>query len=164
MRRLAEVEDAKALMTEATSWSVVKWLREKKKVRKAADKANAVLDRLNKETKDAWSDDLRQAYTALAAGPANPRGRHAEAKPSPLNIDPQVISFLKRIKEADDEAYRARMDAEDTFDEAEKELSTSMAREGCRKAILSWELHEKAIRKAEAGMRGDSDRSLTGGH
>jgi len=42
------------------------------------------------------------------------------------------------------------MDAEATFDEAEKQLSTRLAREGCRKAIESWDLHEKAIRKAEA--------------
>jgi hypothetical protein len=42
------------------------------------------------------------------------------------------------------------MDAEETFDEAERQLSTSLAREGCRKAIQSWELHEKAIRRAEA--------------
>jgi hypothetical protein len=54
------------------------------------------------------------------------------------------------MKEADDLAYRARMDAEKTFDDAEKQLSTSLAREGCRKAIESWDLHEKAIRKAEA--------------
>ena len=57
--------------------------------------------------------------------------------------------IAKKLKESDDEAYRARMDAEETFDKAEKQLSTALAREGCRKAILSWDLHEKAIRKAE---------------
>ena len=41
MRKLAEVEDAKALMTEPMGWSVVKWLSQKKRVRKAADLANA---------------------------------------------------------------------------------------------------------------------------
>jgi hypothetical protein len=54
------------------------------------------------------------------------------------------------MKDADDEAWGARMDAEKTFDDAEKQLSTSLAREGCRKAIQSWDLHEKAIRKSEA--------------
>jgi hypothetical protein len=44
------------------------------------------------------------------------------------------------------------MDAEDTFDEAEKKLSTRLAREGCRKAIDSWDLHEQAIRKSEAAI------------
>jgi len=53
------------------------------------------------------------------------------------------------MKRADEEASRGRMDARSTFDEAERQLSTSMAREGCRKAMYSWDLHEKAIRTAE---------------
>jgi hypothetical protein len=60
---------------------------------------------------------------------------------------------IAQSREKDDEAYRARMDAEKTFDDAEKQLSTSLAREGCRKAIFSWDLHEKAIRKAETLIR-----------
>jgi hypothetical protein len=66
---------------------------------------------------------------------------------------PEATLIAKKVKEADDEAYRARMDAEEAFDQAEKQLSTSLAREGCRKAIHSWELHEKAIRKAETVIR-----------
>lgn len=131
MRKLTEVEEAKALMTEAADWSVMKWLREKKRVRKTADKANDALDALNKETKASWSDELKAAYKG--AGQA----------------DNELAQFVKQVKHADEEAYRARMDAEDTFDEAERQLSAAMAREGCRKAIHSWELHEKAIRKAE---------------
>jgi len=150
MRELSEVEDARALMTEAMSWSVVKWLREKKKVRKTADQANAALDRLNQSVKDSWSNELKNAYLALlqpaeavAHEQTRQSGKHA---PAP---DSQVAIFVKKVKEADDESYRARMDAENTFDEAEKLLSTSLAREGCRKAIRSWDLHEKAIRKAQ---------------
>jgi hypothetical protein len=45
------------------------------------------------------------------------------------------------------------MEAEKAFDDAERQLSTSLAREGCRKAIHSWDLHEKAIRKAEVLIR-----------
>jgi hypothetical protein len=150
MQKLTEVEAAKALMIEAKDWSVMKWLREKKRVRRAADEANAALDHLNQETKTFWSDDLKAAYQELltkAGGPAD--------GPEPAQqgtIDPQLRALAKKVKEADDEAHRARMDAEDTFDEAERKLSTRMAREGCRKAIESWELHEKAIRKAEAGI------------
>jgi hypothetical protein len=43
MRKLAEVDEAKALMTEGLNWSVMKWLREKKRVRRTADKANDAL-------------------------------------------------------------------------------------------------------------------------
>ncbi len=130
MRKLAEVEEAKALMSEAKDWSVMRWLREKKRVREAADKANDALDALNRETKASWSEELKAAYKGNTA-------------------DPQVERFVKDVKRADEEARRARQDAEDTFDEAERQLSAAMAREGCRKAIYSWELHEKAIRKAE---------------
>jgi len=119
MEKLREVETAKALMTEAVAWSVMKWLREKKRVRKTADQANAALDQLNQAVKDRWPDALKAVNA-------------------------------KKVKEADDEALRAHLDAEATFDEAEKQLSTRLAREGCRKAIESWDRHEKAIRKAEA--------------
>jgi len=149
MEKIPEVETAKALMTEAVAWSVMKWLREKKRVRKTADQANAALDQLNQAVKDRWPDGVRVAYKALVAqGPGDPTVPSQPTPPS-LAIDPQSKLSAKKVKEADDAAYRARMDAEDTFDEAERQLSTSLAREGCRKAIQSWELHEKAIRKAE---------------
>jgi hypothetical protein len=134
MRKLLEVEEAKALMTEAADWSVMKWLREKKRVRKTADKANDALDALNEEVKAGWKEELKAAYK----------------KQDSSGGDPQIASFVKSVRHADEEAYRARMEAEETFDEAERQLSAAMAREGCRKAIHSWELHEKAIRKAEA--------------
>ena len=58
-----------------------------------------------------------------------------------------------RVKEADDDAYNAHEDAEDVFAEAEKRMSTSGAREGARKALIAYDLHEAAIRKAEALAR-----------
>lgn len=137
MRKLPEVEEAKALMAEALEWSVMKWLKEKKRVRKTADRANDALDQLSKETKLLWPDELRAAYGGLARNTSR-------EKP-----DAEIPNAVKQVKRADDEAFRARMDAENTFDEAERQLSASMAREGCRKAIYSWELHEKAIRIAE---------------
>jgi hypothetical protein len=45
------------------------------------------------------------------------------------------------------------MDAEKSFDDAQRQLSTSLARDGCRKAIHSWRLYERAIQKAEAVIR-----------
>jgi hypothetical protein len=60
---------------------------------------------------------------------------------------------VARVKEADDIAYKAHLDAEATFDEAERRLDTSMAQDGAEKAIESWVLREKAIRRAEAAGR-----------
>jgi len=149
MRKLTEVEDAKALMTEATGWSVVRWLKEKKRVRKTADLANAALDRLDEEIKARWSDELKAAYNELGG---NSGGAQRPHKQTSQGVDPQVMLLAEKLKESDDEAYRVRMDAEDTFDEAEKKLSTRLAREGCQKAIDSWDLHEQAIRKSETVM------------
>lgn len=141
MQKLNEVEAAKALMNEAMGWSVMKWLREKKTVRKAADVANAALDRLSEALKAQWNESIRAAYDALGSS-------NGKAK----TMDRQAGIIAKKVKDADDEARRARQDAEETFDKAERLMSTSLAREGCRKAILSWELHEKAIRQAETAL------------
>ena len=149
MEKIPEVETAKALMNEAVVWSVMKWLREKKRVRKAADQANAALDRLNQAVKDRWPDTIKAAYHVLISQAHSAAARSQQKSPSPV-LAAEAAVLARRIKEADDEAYRARMDAEKTFDDAERQLSTALAREGCRKAILSWDLHEKAIRKAEA--------------
>ena len=155
MRKLSEVEDARVLMTEAMNWSVMKWLSEKKRVRKQADLANAALDQLDQEIKTHWSDEVKAAYTELG-GKISGADRRPH-KHTSHGIDPQVALLARKLKTADDEAYRARMDAEDTFYQAEKHLSTRLAREGCQKAIDSWDLHEQAIRKAEAVFGGTKD-------
>lgn len=150
MEKLLEVETARALMTEAMTWSVMRWLREKKRVRKTADQANAALDQLSEAMRKAWPDRIKTPYEALAARAARPAAAHQQQRP-PLPVSSQEATLIaKKLKESDDEAYRARMDAEETFDKAEKQFSTSLAREGCLKAIHCWDLHEKAIRKAEA--------------
>jgi hypothetical protein len=150
MEKIPKVEAAKTLMTEAVSWSVMKWLREKKRVRKTADQANAALDQLNQAVKESWPDSVRVAYASLVTLGSGNATVPSQPTPPPPVIDPPSRLSAKKVKEADDAAYRARMDAEETFDEAERQLSTSLAREGCRKAIQSWELHEKAIRRAES--------------
>jgi len=146
MRKLSEVEGAKALMTEAVDWSVFTWLFHKRRVRETADRANAALDNLNRSVKARWSADVRSAYRELAAKPD--RRRRGEAASE--SIDPETRALVQKVKEADDAAHIARMTAETTFDEAERHLNTDLAREGCQQAIRSWELHEKAIRRAEA--------------
>ncbi len=145
MRKLAEVEEAKTLMNEAVSWSVMTWLREKKRVRKVADKANAALDELDRAVKAHWNADLKKAYEELS----NVRRSAGNGKKTG-EISLAIREFAQQVKNADDQAYRARMEAEETFDEAERRLSTSLARDGCHRAILSWDLHEKAIRRAES--------------
>jgi len=152
MKKLPEVEEAKALMKEAMEWSMFKWLWEKSKVRQIADNANAALDGLNRSTKRKWSDEVKDAYRHLHAesspskGSRKQQGSDGEAK----EIGPELARLVQHVKEADEKAHAARMDAEETFDDAEKQLSTGLAVEGCKKAIHSWNLHEKAIREAEA--------------
>src|SRR5689334_13336450 len=142
MKKLAKVEEAKQVFAEAASWSVMKWLREKKRMRKLADETNDALDALEKEVKAEWSPKLKAAYASLDPEKANGKGKEA--------LDPQLVAVAKKIKEADDIYYKAHWDAEDTFAEADRKLSTSLARLGSKKAIESWELHESAIKKAEA--------------
>jgi hypothetical protein len=149
MRRLPEVEDAKALMLEAAEWSTFTWLWEKRRVRETADRANDALDRVNRAVKARWSSELKLAYKeisnkARASAPHSSSGNGAVA--------PEVLAYVEKVKTADEAASHARRTAEATFDRAEREMSTNLAREGCRQAIQSWELHEKAIRRAETAL------------
>ncbi len=128
-------------MTEAMEWSVFTWLFRKSTVREVADAANAALDKLNKATKSHWSEEIKAAYKAL--------GKNTKADShSPVN--PEIQQFVQKVKHADDAARRARQEAEDAFAEAERQLNTDLAREGCRKALDQWDLDVKAIRCAEA--------------
>lgn len=149
MRKLPEVQQAKELMNEAMNWSVFTWMLEKSRVRETADQANAALDRLERATKARWSDEVKAEYKKRSgktgAAPGQQKGQQQLQ-----TSDPQIRLLIEKVVEADSLALRSRMDAEKTFDEAERQLSKSLAQEGCKKAILSWELHEKAIRKAEA--------------
>jgi hypothetical protein len=147
VQKLPEVEEAKGLMKEAMDWSVFTWLFQKRTVRQTADRANAALDELNQSVKAGWGSDLKSVYKELTAKTGGRRGNPEAASES---INPETKAFVQKVKEADDAAHLARMTAEETFDEAERQLNTDLAREGCRQAIRSWELHEKAIRRAEA--------------
>jgi len=148
MKKILEVAEAKALMIEATDWSVFRWLFEKRRVRETADRANVTLDRLNHVVKSRWNSDVKAAYKELVAKAGGGTGRQKREGVSQI-IDPQIRLYVKRVKQADDAARRARVDAEKTFDAAERQLNTALAREGCQKAIHQWELDEKAIRITE---------------
>jgi len=150
MRKLAEVQEAKALMHEAMNWSVFRWLLDKSRVRKTADEAKAALDASEKAVKARWSAEVKAAYKGLTAKAAKaPRKGQTDPKPE-QTVDPAILALIEQVAEADDAAERAGIDAEDTFDEAENSLSADMAQDGCGKAIHAWTLREKAIRKAEA--------------
>jgi hypothetical protein len=159
MRQLPAVQEAKEIMHEAIDWSVFKWLFEKPRVRATADRANQALDQLERAVKARWSNEVKAEYKKLTANRAeNPRRQQRGDEP-PQGDDFQVSLRVEKVKQADVAARRARLDAERTFDEAERQLSTDLAREGCKKAIHSWELHEKAIRKAEALMETTETRA-----
>jgi len=157
MRKLPAVEDARAIMTQGMEWGIWKWLLEKKRVRAIADEARAALDEMEAKVKASWSDDLKIAYNKLVSQEDNSKsarkgdrpGRKAETQ----KIDPKATAAVKPVKQADDEAYNAHEAAEDIFAEGEKRMSTSMARDGARKALEAYDLHEAAIRKAEALAR-----------
>jgi len=150
MQKLPEVQQAKELMNEAMEWSTFRWLLEKSKVREIADRANDALDRLDRTVKARWSVGAKATYKKLSAKMGAGTRRKQIDQQAPESTDPETELLLEKVAQADDAAERARMDAEETFDQAERQMSTGLAREGCRKAIHSWELHEKAIRRAEA--------------
>jgi hypothetical protein len=159
MRKLVEVEEAKSLMTEAMDWSVFRWLLEKGRVRETADKANAALDALDKRVKARWRAEIKSAYEKSHQHAAHNVKRHEpSADPDePPVLAPETAAFLEEVRHADRKAHRARMDAEETFDEAERVLSTRLAVEGCKKAIRSWELKETAVRLGETGIASKAD-------
>ncbi|WP_041855343.1 hypothetical protein [Candidatus Korobacter versatilis] len=137
MEKIKEVVEARSLFTEAAvDWSVMKWLSEKKRVRKTADACNATLDRVELEMQQGWSAELKTAYESLS-------GKDTD------KIAPDAEKLAKSLKEAHDAAIAKRMEAEETFEKAEKRMSVSMAREGCQIAMAGWDLHEAAIKKSE---------------
>lgn len=143
MKKIVEVEEAKAIMKEAQDWGIWRWLTEKRKVRLAADTCNDSLARAEKRVIESWPEEMRAAYDELVTSENGKKRRSRK-------IDGDVLETVRKLKGALDEAERVRLDAEDIFDRADRALSTSMAKEGTYRAIEAWELREKAIRKAES--------------
>lgn len=146
------------MFTEAQNWSLWRWLLEKSKVQATADAATAALDAAEKKAMAAWGDDLKKAYRELEAAASvdgNHRGhRHYEkAKEEAKDVPAAVKAAAQRVKEAMDKGHAVRRDAEDTFVLAERRMSSSVAREGALKALQTYDLREKAIRRAESANR-----------
>ena len=101
MRKLAAVEDARAVMTAGIEWSVWKWLLEQKRVREIADQATAALDQADEKAKAAWSDDLKIAYLDLADEDDKPKRARRESgrkKEEGNSIDPEIRRPIDRVQ------------------------------------------------------------------
>ena len=121
MRKLTAVEEAKQLFEEGKQWGVWRWLTEKRRARRTADAAWEALEECEKKVKAAWSEETKIAFRED-----------------------------KALHAADRKAHQAHMAAEAQFDEADRRMSTEMARQGAQMAIDAWEMREKFIRKLEA--------------
>jgi hypothetical protein len=154
MKKLPAVEEARAIMKEGMDWGVWKWLTEKKRVREAADEARAALDEQEIQVKLAWPKEYKLAYNALVADDGNSKRPRKNMKgastATAAKNDPKMAAAVKTVADADDEAYNAHEDAEEVFAEAERKMSTSGARDGAKMALIAYDKHEAAIRKAEA--------------
>lgn len=158
MQKLAPVEEAKTLFEEAKEWGLWRWLTEKRRARQTADRAWQAFDEHEGKVKASWSDLVQKAFReaeAQAAANADGRARRAyeRAREDAKNIDPEIKAAVQRLRKADEECYKARMDAEAQFDEADRRLNTGMAREGAQMAIDAWLLREKYVRRMEALAR-----------
>lgn len=158
MTKLTEVENARALFIEGKDWSVMRWLTEKRRVREAADRATAALDACEQLIKTKWSEDLKKAFASLTIPATQDDDPFSAAEQEYLNrnsapIPAHLLEIAKKVKDADDEAYRVRMKAEESFAQAERRLSLSLTKRGAEEAILSYDLSYKAISEAEAARQ-----------
>lgn len=127
------MEEAKALFEQAKDWGVWQWLSRKRQARQTADAAWEALEACENEVIAGWSDPLRKAWRSH----------------SPKSDDHDLSRTIQRLKLADVEANNARLAAEAQFDEADRLMSASMAREGSQMAIDAWTMRERLIRRLE---------------
>ncbi len=121
MHKLPAVEEAKQLFDEAKDWGMWRWLAEKRRARRTADAAWEALEQYEKKVKEGWSAGTKAAFRED-----------------------------KALQAAARKAHQAHLDAEAQFDEADRRMSTEMARAGAQMAIDAWEMREKLIRKLES--------------
>jgi len=139
-------------MTQGMEWGVWKWITEKKRVRVVADQATDALNAAEMKVKEAWPEELKLAYDAVVDGEFSKGKKRKASSGNGVNAD--LVKLAREVREADVVAEQCRLDAEDTFAEADRKMSTELARQGARKALERYDLHEKAIRRAEAAGRG----------
>jgi hypothetical protein len=145
MQKLTAVEEAKALFEEAKDWGVWRWLTEKRRARETADAAWEALDACEKKVVAGWPEEVKRAW----------RATNGSGKRTAHEVDPELLAAAQKVREFDEECNKAHVEAEAQFDEADRRMSTSMAREGSQMAIEAWKMRERFIRKMEGlGRRG----------
>lgn len=128
-----------------------RWLAEKRRVRQIADLATAALDEATEKAMAHWSDELKQAYEELLE--KDKKGGRAKKSAKGNSVSPEMKALAADVKAALDEKEEVRLDAEAIFDDAERRMSTQGARNGAARALDTYDLHEKAIRKVEAAAK-----------
>src|SRR3954447_3512339 len=102
MKKIAAVEEARAIMTLGMQWGVWKWLVEKKTVPPIADQARTALDDAEMNVKLTWSDDFKLAYNQPVSQNAEPaRGRGKTRSPAPAtgnHVDQKALTAAARVK------------------------------------------------------------------
>jgi hypothetical protein len=137
MKRLTAVEEARKLFEGAKAWGLWEWLNEKKRARQTAEAAWEALDRYERKVQASWNEDILHGWRGLDTGR---RTNH---------LDPAIWRALEDLKKSDAAAHKARMDAQARFEEADREMSALLARQGAQMALEAWTLREEFIRRME---------------
>jgi chromosome segregation ATPase len=141
---LRAVIEAKRLLEETKQWWPWSWAADlnKIKLRSAIETATKALEREVEKAKNSWSREMQRAYRELTVAESR--------RASTSNIDPEIKRAARKLKDAEDELNLATVQAQKTFDEAERELNPSKAREGALQTAKAIEKHETVLSIANA--------------
>jgi hypothetical protein len=157
MNKLEAVEEAKRVLAGAMDWSILRWLAEKRRIREIADRGTASLDAEERRIKAQWPQELTDAYSALCPPSEDDPYAAAEfefVRQQAQTIPNEIREAAARVRQADEVATRARLDAEQTFDDAERRMSSSLARKGAELAIAAYDVRYQALAEAERANAG----------
>lgn len=144
---LRAVVEAKRLLEETQQWWPWTWASDlnKIKLRSAIETATNALEREVQKAKHSWSREMQTAYRELRVAPS----QRALAS----IIDPIIKRAARKLKTAEDELNQATLKAHNIFDEAEKELNPSKARDGALQTAKAIEQHETVLSLANAARK-----------
>jgi hypothetical protein len=144
---LHAVIEAKRLLDETQQWWPWSWASDlnKIKLRSAIETATRALELEVEKAKNSWSREMQRAYRELTI----PESRRVSTR----NINPEVKRTARKLKDAEDELNQATLQAQKTFDEAERELNPSKAREGALQTAKAIAQHEFVLSIANAARK-----------